>query len=296
MGNNASKVMDNYKGDPIALPYLFLTSLNKVANSSLALEGTLFENSPKAVNLEKLWGTKRGLSLQIKSVNLSLFEFKGAMHSELVDSTDFNYEIKEDNFSIQASECDEFNGFALRAYVIPKSGTRASLLILLYPQNLSELTQTLDSVSDPRFPGFSLHKGDISLGIATTTLGQDQCGTPILPIIVPGCQIDEEFRPTSHDLKAAMFHLLRTITLPEVKSSHKTLKERWQLLGEQGSSQLKDSQADLIWPEPVPARTASSGNFLHNFHFPVYTLHFPFLVSVEKLFFFFKNFKPENDP
>ena len=78
IGNNASKLVPNWRGDPIALPYIFLTSLNKVENANMALEGILFTDSPKSVNMAKFWGSNRALSLQLKNINLKMFEFKGS--------------------------------------------------------------------------------------------------------------------------------------------------------------------------------------------------------------------------
>ena len=159
---------------------------------------------------------------------------------------------------IDSASFDNFDGFALRAFIAPKSGMKACLSLILYPLNTSELIQEFSCCQDPQFPGILIKKEDIMLGISSTLLGQPACGTPILPLIKGGCQLSPEYRPPTEEIIRGLFALLNTVTVgPEIKTSLKSARDRWTAI-EDGTSVLKGVSIEWKWPDP-PSVTPTTG-------------------------------------
>ena len=251
----ASSLVEDYTGDPIAFAVIMLSQdCTKIENATLALNGVLFTQTGKVIQANRLWQLSEPVKLHFDQIQLDKFRFEGGMVSNLLDASELEYHfIPEREDSVLTDEMLAEQGaenFSLRMFITPINGYTARATTMIYPLGVEQLLDDYPSASCPQFPGICLDRVEIDLGIRANMMTDKQFGQPVgpavlAPEIIPiGCNT-----PSSQDLGAAMSALFRRVIVPESKSAHKGLKERWEAIKNDGSEQLRVILPDTLWPE-----------------------------------------------
>lgn len=216
------------------------------------MAGNLFVDE-KVISSSKLWSFQESLSLKFTQLECSAFKFQSQLSSELLDHSMVNYNFtkkKGEPVEREVVQEEGFNGFCLRAHIVPTSGTTANLWIVIYPVSVEELLAEYALSKNPKWPGILLSKSEIKLGPVYNAILDDPCGTPILPAIIAGSPLNRvAVVPPTKELLARQASLMRTATIPETKSSRSAMLERWEAIQEDGDRQFKRISVDPIWPE-----------------------------------------------
>ena len=257
-----SSLVENWDGEsPLAVPFIQLSPDNtRVENANLVLEGFIFEE-PKLIAAAKLWEMEESFMLKINKLNLSLFKFSGSLQSAILDHSNIDFTfVKKKGEEIDPASIQEmgWQGFSLRAYLLPISGLVSKLLIVIYPHPKDVLLELFPQAKNPRFPGISFGEQDVDMGIDSTSVLDNNIGTPLLPGIIPGSPLSTITAiPTAAEIVSRLSKLMRTALNPETRSSRTALLNRYISIEEKGEENLKAGLLDLVWPEPAPVNINS---------------------------------------
>ena len=257
----ASTLVEDYTGDPLAFAVITLSQdLTKIENATLALNGILFSQTGKVIQANRLWQLPEPVKLHFDQIQLDKFTFQGGMVSELLDHSELEYhfvperedsELTEEVLAEQGAE-----GFCLRIFITPINGYTARATTMIYPMTVEQLLDNFPPATCPQFPGVCLDRVEIDLGIRANLVTNKQYGQPVIPaVLAPQVIPINANTPSSQELCAAMSALFRRVIVPESKSAHKGLKDRWEAIKNDGSEQLRVILPDTLWPEtkaPAP--------------------------------------------
>lgn len=254
-------LVENWNGDdPLFVPFVELSQDNKrVANANVALKGQLFSDPVQAT---KLWEVDDSIILKLNKIDLSLFRFNGSLQSDILDHSQVEYSFnkKRGGEEVDPVEISQtgFEGFSLRAYLIPSSGLMSKLLITIYPFPEDVLFENYPQAKNTKFPGINANEVDISMGIDVATVLDRPVGSPILPAIIPGSPLSVVATiPPAGEILSRLATLLRTAVVPELRSSRSALFNRFDSIEEKGEENLKNIPPEVIWPEPEPVNNIS---------------------------------------
>lgn len=207
----------------------------------------------KVISGNKIWSFEEPLSLKISGLDCGIFKFSGQLTSELLDHSKVGYSFskkKGEQVDLEGIQGAGFNGFCLRAYIVPTASTKANLWIVIYPGSAEDLTTEYGGATNPRWPGILLSKSEIKLGPVYNSIFDEACGTPVLPAIILGSPLSSvAVVPATKELVGRQAALLRTAIIPETKSSRSAMIERWEQIQEEGDRQFKKNTVDPIWPD-----------------------------------------------
>ena len=258
---NCHSLIENWNlEDPLFVPYVELSSDNeKVINANVVLKGFL---SSDPVQAGKLWDIEDAIGLKMKKIDLSLFVFNGSLQSELLDHSQIDYTFIRRRGGEEIDPVDianlGFEGFSLRAYLIPNSSLTSKLLITIYPHPTDILIERYPEAENVKFPGISAGELDISMGIDVATILDEPVGSPIMPAIVPGSPFATvAIIPPASEIISRLATLLRTAIMPEIRSSKTALFNRFDSIAERGVDNLKNMSLEVSWPEPDAVNNAS---------------------------------------
>ena len=144
----------------------------------------------------------------------------------------------------------EIDGFSLRLFVAPASGTTAKLLLGMYPLSLETLKQECRWAESPAFPCLVLTRMEVGLGIDSRQIFDHNWGSPSCPIFVAKTPLGRSGEVVkTEEILSKQAALLRATGWPEVKKNTTTLAERWTSISQNGENNLKATTPDIIWPE-----------------------------------------------
>ena len=258
-GEAGNTLYENWDRTPLAFCGMSLSEDNSfILNASTFVLGDLQSQS---FPTGKLWNFKEKPQLKIGKIDLSKFIFADKMESELLNHNQVNYNFVNKKGAVIPLEdfrSQAFLGFCLRLYVQPIEGTKVKLSIFCYPLSVEDMKKSHAQYDHHAFPGVLLHQLEANLGIEAEEMTDTKFGAPILPVFKVERPVeDTDHTPSATDVCAAMAALLRSVTMPEAKSSLKSLYERWDEIGEEGVSRIRLSTPDIIWPEAVAAAPSS---------------------------------------
>ena len=216
------------------------------------LSGELFTDE-KAIGSSKLWSFHEPIMLKFLTLNCIAFTFKGKLTSELLDHSLVKYGFEKKKGEIVNPELlkeEGFNGFCLRAHIVPITGVNANLYLVVYPMPAEDLVLEYEAAKNPFFPGILLSKSEIKLGPKYSTILDEAIGTTILPALIVGSPLSSvPTVPSTQEILSRQATLLRTAIIPETKSSRSTMIERWEIIQEEGEKHFKKAVVDPVWPE-----------------------------------------------
>ena len=261
------------KEDLLIVPCLSLNNSNSaVTNGTITLQGIIPKKSVSAARFFE--NVDKTVQLTFGPFNASLFTFEGSLSSALLDSSMFDYSLKDkDGKDLGVPELEEFNfgGFSLRIYVnpIPPVGW-AKVDISLFPLKKEELLLEHPLAADVRFPGISVAHPSGSHMLAPRSADlfpETRCGCPIAPALVAITSPSAApFSISTAALKEALSVLMRTNIKPDNKRNIKFLLPRWAEVLAKGAAGLLGCSPDHIWPpstSPPPASTAPPAGTVH---------------------------------
>lgn len=248
---------------PLFVPVLELSDDNeRVSNVNVVLRGSIYSDA-KWVQASKLWDMDDPLLLKINKIDLSLFQFGNSLQSDILDHSKLEYSFhRKKGEEIDPSEIQDmgFEGFSLRAFLIPTSGVISKLLVAIYPFPEDILLESYPLAKNPKFPCISTGEMEIEMGVVASTILDDPVGSPILPGIIPGSPLATVASiPSTTELLSRLSSLLRTALLPELRSSRSALFNRYESIEEKGEDSLKSVPLEIVWPEPEPV-ASTQGN------------------------------------
>ena len=229
---------------------------SRIQSSSFSLVGKIFSNdSPKSYNSARFFlGTP--MKFLCFELDLSIFRFPDSLTSDFVDYSSIKYQIKltENSAPLSLEEEREkgIEGFCLRAFIHPTEDLWAKCTLSLYPLPLAKLLETYPLAVNEAFPGFTLWSNKFRLAPSQTdVIANLDWGCPLLPAIISSTEFDEcADIPPTRDLRAAMFSLLRKVSLPDNKQNTKFLLDAWARCAAEGESAMKSPTLKVIWPAP----------------------------------------------
>ena len=199
-----------------------------------------------------MWNFKEKLLLRFEALDLNKFVFNESMTSNLLDSSKIDYAFIKRNgilFSEKTLTGQGFHGFSLRLFLQPISTTLTKMTLVGYPLGVEELKKAHPLYDNPVFPGILLLQMNVLLGVSTTNLITTKYGSPILPVVKISKPLDDYDQiPSSRDISVAMSRTLRSITIPETRSSLKLLLNRWEEIKEKGGSSIRQLTPNVVWP------------------------------------------------
>ena len=252
----ASIFLENWKDEPVFLVGLTLTQDNeKIENATALLQGFLWPEGKK-LEANSFWQLDKELVMNFEKIDLSKFEFDGVTSSKYLNHTHLDYKIsvKGQNQPLSDDELKSLGigGFCMRVFCHPISTTSVKVALLLFPQDRDLLVQEMDLAKNYYFPGVTVEKFEVELGIQRDELLDNNYGCPILPVIKTQEPIKSNTRvPSSAEIVHAIGTLMRATRAPDGKSSHTTLMKCWGQLKKHGESKLKHPvYEDWYWPKP----------------------------------------------
>lgn len=241
---------------PLFVPVLELSNDNqRVKNATVVLKGKVYAEA-KCVQGAKLWDMEENIQLKISEIDLTLFKFNGTLQSEILDHTLVDYSFhkkKGEEIEPEIIQQMGFEGFSLRAFIVPTSGAISNLIISIYPFPVESVEEIYPHAKNPKFPCIGASEMDIDMGIKASTILDNPVGTPILPGIIPGSPLSKVPNiPNTTEIISRLSSLMRTALLPEVRSSRSALFNWYDSIEEKGPENLKSGALENVWPEPEP--------------------------------------------
>ena len=245
----------SWNGGGIRLFSLSLSQDNRsVSSGSFHLAGSLFED--RSYNAGVYWELSSAVTLKLSIEDLSIFNFPDSrMVSDHVSSADLSFSFLEDDQEITADNYDDFGltPFCIRAYAYPTSDTWSKIVLILNPCSYSSLSDS-PVYLDTRFPGFKLGEFLLPLGPdpAFSPIRRTW-GFPFTPAVLPSTPFSLATGvPSGRLLREALTGILRSATIPEVKSTRTNYLARCTEIFSEGATALKSRFPSLRWP-PLPS-------------------------------------------
>ena len=249
------KFLKGWDETPRVLSGLTLSNDNSVIeDASPVVLGKIPEQTFPA---NRFWELKEELTLNFEALDLTKFNFKDSMTSELVDHFNIGYTVVNKQGVVitgDSLKAQGFLGFSLRLFLQPISTTDVKITVLCYPLSLEQLKKTHPLYDNHAFPGILMISVKANLGLVTTDFIKTKFGSPILPVIkISKSLATYDQIPTSRQICVAISILLRSVTVPEIKSSYKLLLERWNEIKVKGVISIRLLIIEVIWPEVAPS-------------------------------------------
>ena len=256
------KIYSNWDGTPTVFCGLTLSDDHTyIEKKNPVLLGNIPAQTFSTANLLNL---KEEYEIRFEDLDLEQFVFNSSMTSDLIDFHNINYTFINNKGDLVAEEelkGQGFLGFSLRMFLQPISVTIITIIIVLYPLGVEEMKKAHPLYDNPSFPGILLHQIEANLGIPTSDLIYTKFGSPILPLIQSSTPLESYDQiPSSRQICAAISNVLRSITIPETKSSQELLSERWNEIKVKGESSFRHFTPDMLWPE-VPLSQGKTYSF-----------------------------------
>ena len=256
--DGAAKVfLENWNQEPTLLVGLTLTQDNsQIENATALLQGTIWPEG-KDFDASIFWNLERDdLILSFEKIDLSKFNFEAVITSKFLDHDQLDYaiKVKSDNTALSPAELKSmgYPGFCIRVFCCPTSTASAKVAMLLFPLHKELLVKEYSLALYYNFPGISMERFEVELGIQRDELLNNNYGCPLLPVI----KTTEPIRsntvvPDRQEFVYAIGTLLRQTRAPDGKSSHVTLLKSWAQLKKHGESKLKQTAWEYEWIKPV---------------------------------------------
>ena len=246
-------ITEDWTGGIAGIIGLTLSNDNKrIIEGRIILIGSLCVDKRVAAN--KFWEMEEQISLVFSINDGSIFSFpNGGMVSELVDGSLIPHSFYKGTEPVPDGTLpDAAIGFSLKCFIVPTRDTYAKLIILLYPLPKDMILNLHPHCTNPLFPGISLFTGEFPLIPQSSNPPLEKSwGVPFAPAILPGTPFEDSGNfPRTPLIRAAMGQILRKAIKPEGKSGAQNLIARWKEISEHGTSKLKESPLDAIWPLP----------------------------------------------
>ena len=252
----ASIFLENWKKEPVFLVGLTLSQDNEnIENATALLQGFLWPEG-KELSANNFWHFDKELVMTFEKIDLEKFEFDGCNTSRLLSHTllDYSVKVKGADQALSDSELKSlgFPGFCLRVFCHAISTTSVKVELLLYPLERDTLLKENGLAVNYYFPGVTVEKFEVELGIQRDELLDNNYGCPILPVIKTKEPIRSNSKvPGREEITHAIGTLLRATRAPDGKSSYTTMLKSWGQLKKHGESKLKRPvYDDWIWPKP----------------------------------------------
>ena len=82
----SAELVDDWQGEPVVIPVVSLNEDNsRIENCTLASCGTLWGETGKVSQANKLWNLNEPVKLHLQPIPMEKFTFQGSMISEFVD-------------------------------------------------------------------------------------------------------------------------------------------------------------------------------------------------------------------
>ena len=248
----------NWSGGLYGAIGLNLANDNRSVESGCFLLYGQLSNTPISAQCAKFWPRGNDLKLELRFEDMSIFNFKDSLTSDLLDSAAINHIFTRGDTQIERAELEDagINGFCIKAFITPTRETFAKIHLALLPMGLDELLDAHPLADNPLFPVISLTTpGEFPIGPAAAGVRlPDPWGFPIWPILTTTTNLNDVPNvPSGTDLRAAMAAILRKATRAEAKNGPAALLRRWDEVKEAGASNLKGTDPDKRWPLPKPS-------------------------------------------
>ena len=259
-------LIEDYENTPIVYVGMALTEDNTRIESSTALTGGVLRGA--SVNASKIWKFgENEVQLNFGPLDLSIFEYDGKLCSQLVDSSELDFELNCASASLEDLKALGFGGFTIRVFLTPTTGHNVQVVIVIYPAVRADLESEHSLVERPVFPGIQVGgKFDIELGFNYKQIVDKAIGTPILPCIVTKEPIKSTSEiPSREEFLDCLATTLRAVVAPEIKQNGRTLAAAWANIKEKGEAQLSKVVPAPMWPEFVQV-DPPTGNSCYSFY------------------------------
>ena len=232
----------------------------------IQLKGPIFDGKDHPFKSSKLFQLTNKYTIVFGKLECSAFTFVNGTVSNFLDSAEVDFEFRDENkkpVSEEALEAAGYQGFALRAFLLPTTPTYAKLSILLYHVGLDDLLNQNPKAVAPHFPGVLLVSHEIPfLPTHRDFFGDAYCGLPFTPALISEAEFTEEDRPATEELIASLSALMRNVFIPEARLSVSHSAPRWAAILEKGEDALRKEAPVLIWPDPISTQTAPGGIYI----------------------------------
>ena len=268
----AKKLLPNWRGNPVLLLGATPGQDGKtLQNCDPILVGSLFRKTPREYVTKKFWNFTENIMLKLQPIDLSTFEFKGTLKSELVDSSAIahSFIMKDDKSEVPAQTLADqgYTGFCVRVYMYPTTGYQSKLKLVLYPAKKEEVEKDHPLAPNPKFPGLLVTATDLDIGINYSQVMDKSIGSTVVPCMVSQAQFDQGVQiPTAEEVVACVSALMRTGVNPETLPSHKELWDRWAELKADGANKLKTMAVKARWPLAEVTAAPGNPNFLNLYY------------------------------
>ena len=132
----AKQLLPNWHGNPVLLLGATMGQDGKtLQNCDSIMVGSLFRKTPREYVTKKFWNFTKNCVLKLQPIDLSIFDFKGTLKSELVDSSSISHSfiLKDDKSQVPAQTLADqgYTGFCLWVYMYPTTGYMIVLMMFL---------------------------------------------------------------------------------------------------------------------------------------------------------------------
>ena len=180
-------LVEDFSRDLIAMPAITLSADGtKIENSTLITCGTLFPDTGKVMQANKQWALMEHVKLHIDPIPMDKFVFQGRMVSELLDSTEIEFNLIPEN--MDSSLTDEMLheqgvvGFSMRLFVIPTNGYLSKATLLIFSLPIEQMLDEYPSAACLQWPGLAFDRIEMDLDRTRHVLEKNH-GQPICPAV-----------------------------------------------------------------------------------------------------------------
>ena len=286
-GVEASKTtLDNFnwEGQAVVTAFLQLSPDNKkVTNGGVRTVGELMK-SQKDFKASRLFPTTdKDLKIGYTIEEASTFTFsKGTLTGDIIDGHNpgiaWHVFKKGPNpgqvTTIAETQYDTLGigNLSIKPYLIPVSPHRCKLSILIFPLAKDKLLLDHPECDKAAFPGLELTSMEIDIFPKVDQENDKTWGSPVIPLIQLGGKEDEFPNiPSTEEIRAKLFFIMRTAMKPDIKRDLVSLKKAWQAIKDSGPTKMKERHPDLIWPSRPLVANQTQGRmpyFLVRLGFP----------------------------
>ena len=250
----------DWNGDAVITLLLDLSPDNRKVNSGKVMAMGELMKGTKDFRANRLFdGADKELRVSYIIEDFSTFTFNtGSLVGDVIDGEDlgvqwnvFKKGQRGDTEPIAEDDHDANNigKLSIRPYIIPLSGSKAKLQLVVYPVSKEKLAVDHPNSNKAAFPGLELTSFEIDMFPLVNKDEGKAWGCPILPLIhLGGSEDDHPNLPPTKTLKAAISSIMRTAVKPDIKRDTRTLVPAWLAIQQSGPSKMKERRPDLCWP------------------------------------------------
>ena len=256
LDNLGAKFVKDFKEGPAALVVADLADDGATFEKLwLVTLGKVFNTREKTFKCSKLWNFKETVSIKFEPLELSKFDFsRGYMYSEPLDGSKVEHSFvndKGEKVALADLTTQGYDGFTLRCVVAPTTTAHAKLHMYIYPCNKTKLASTHEWSTKIEYPGMAVTSVLMDLGVQQSRVTKKSTGCPILPVVRTDIAMEKAKRvPAMGEVGYKVAVLFNRVTLPETKTTMKSLWERMAAIKEHGAALLEGAAPDKMWPSP----------------------------------------------